>query len=83
MSERRFGALHPEETDFNKMVADKIIGTSFFNKGLTDDVIRAELNDAVGKTNLDNPDAARALRWLVEAFNTATEKVVESKLQYA
>jgi len=64
-------------------VDDKIIPTGFFNKGLTDDVLRAELNDAVGKTNLDNPDSARALRWLVEAFNTATEKVVDSKLQYS
>jgi hypothetical protein len=83
VNERRFAALHPEETDFNKMVADKIISTGFFNKGLTDDVLRAELNDAVGKTNLDNPDSARALRWLVEAFNTATGKVVDSKLQYS
>lgn len=83
VSERRFGALHPEETDFNKMVADKIISTGFFNKGLTDDVLRAELNDAVGKTNLDNPDAPRALRWIVDAFNKATDKVVDSKLQYS
>jgi hypothetical protein len=83
VSERRFGALHAEETDFNKMVADKIIDTGFFNKGLTDQVIRAELGNAVGKTTLDNPDAARALRWIVDAFNKATDKVVESKLQYS
>ena len=81
-NERRFGALHPDEADFNKMVADKPIATGFFNKGLTDDVLRGELNDAVGKTNLDNPDAARTLRWLVEAFNKATARVVETKLQY-
>lgn len=88
MNERRFGGLHADETDFNKMVADKIIATKSVmgfttEKGLTDDVIRAELNDAVGKTNLDNPDAPRVLRWLVDAFNKATNKVVDSKLQYS
>ena len=82
-NERRFGALHLDEADFNKMVADKILTPGFFSKGLTDDVLRAELNDAVGKTNLDHPDATRALRWLVEAFNKATEKVVDTKLQYS
>lgn len=87
-NERRFGALHPDETDFNKMVADRPIKTKSIlgvttDRGLTDDVLLAGLNNAVSKTSLDNPDAARALRWIVEAFDAATEEVVKTKLQYS
>ncbi len=85
VNERRFNGLRVDEADFNKMVADKTIAASAWNplqKGLTASTIREELNKAVGKTTLDNPDAPRVLRWLVEAFDQATASVVENKLQY-
>ncbi|RTQ53645.1 hypothetical protein EJV47_02605 [Hymenobacter gummosus] len=84
VNERKFGALLADETDFNHMVKDKPIKTGFLNSGLTDQVLRTELDKAVsGTKSLENPDAARALRWLVEAFDVATEKVVADKLQYS
>ena len=84
VNERRFGALHPDEEDFNKMVTDKIVTPGFLslNKKIVSEAIRTEL-DTAERENLNNPDAARVLRWVINGFNKATEKVVDTKLQYS
>ena len=83
-NDRRFAGINLDQKEFNKMVADKEIKVSAFsfNKGLTESVLRVELNNAVGKSTLGNPDAPRVLRWIVEAFDKATTKAVKEKLQY-
>ena len=83
-NDRRFAGINLDQKEFNKMVADKEIkvSTFSFNKGLTESVLRVELNNAVGKSTLGNPDAPRVLRWIVEAFDKATTKAVKEKLQY-
>jgi hypothetical protein len=80
---RQLKALRSEEVDFNKMVADKPIATGFFNKGLTDSKFSGELNSAVkNKPIPTNPDAGQVLRWVVGAFEQATEKLIDSELKY-
>ncbi|MBU6120724.1 hypothetical protein [Hymenobacter siberiensis] len=82
-NQRRFAALRPLETSFNKMVADKTIATSIFNGGLTPDRFASLLSEAVGKAQLTNPTDAQALRWVVDAFEKATATAVQDKLQYS
>lgn len=82
-SERRFAGLKPDEKEFNKMVTDQEIKTSFFDNGLTESTLRTELNSATDKRKLANPDAAEALRWLVRGFDQATTNVMDKKLKFS
>ena len=86
-NERQFAGLRLDEADFGKMVADKEAKAGLLGKlsggGLTNDTLRVALNEAAGRQKLDNPDAARVLRWLVEGFNSATAYAVDKKLQYS
>jgi hypothetical protein len=80
---RQLKALRSEEVDYNKMVADKPIVPGFFNKGLTDSKFSGELSLAVkNKTVPTNPDAGQVLRWVVGAFEQATEKLIDNELKF-
>jgi len=84
-NERHFAGLRLGETDFNKMVTDKEIKTgfiSFIGNSLSEKVLRVELNNAVKNSRLDNPDTPQVLRWIVQAFDKATNVAVDTKLQY-
>ena len=77
-NERTFDALNLNETDFNRMVSDKYIETGFLNKGIHQGSFVKELNRA--SESISDRDAFRAT---VQAFEVATDKLVEEKLKYA
>lgn len=80
---RQLNALRADEIDFNKMVVDKTIPTGFFSKGITDKNFSGALNTAVkNKTVPTNPDAGQVLRWVVGAFEQATDALIKDELKY-
>ncbi len=92
LNRRHFRALRPDRTNFNEMVADKapktgggLLGIGG-DKGITPDVVKGQLNDAMGKLHHAkdaHPDERRAFQLLIAAFDAATEALVKEKLQYA
>lgn len=89
---RYFRALRPDRPGYNELVADKAPRTSggFLgvggDKGITDDLFKAELNGAMNQLHNAKdarPDERRAFQLLMQAFDQATEILVRDKLQYA
>ncbi len=92
LNRRHFRALRPDRTSFNDMVADKTpkVGGGFLgvggDKGITEEVFKAELNTAMNKLHGPKdpkPDERRAFQLLLAAFDDATEVLVKDKLQYS
>ena len=76
--ERTFAALNVSESDFNRMVSDKQIETGFLNKGIHQGSFVKELNR--DSEYISDRDPFRAT---IQAFEVATDKMVEEKLKYA
>lgn len=76
-NKRAFEAINPEEKDFNRMVADKTIETSFFDSGLKPKTILKEISDLHLKEK--EPDTFKRT---IRIFEGATQNMVEEKLKY-
>lgn len=76
--ERTFAALNLDETDFNRMVSDKQIETGLFNKGINQNAFVKELNKAAEASSERN-----AFKATIQAFEKATDVLVEDKLKYS
>ncbi|MFC5271997.1 hypothetical protein [Adhaeribacter terreus] len=76
-NKRAFEAINPDEKDFNRMVADKTIETSFFDTGLKPKTILKE----IGNLNIKETEPDTFKR-VIKIMEGATKNMVEEKLKY-